>query len=78
MRVPDSWKALTPEIPIAELKPQEVRPVVCKFQWSADWKPAETARIELDFGAGQAHRPPPDSQPVRDPPGRKDHAATAG
>ena len=51
MRLPDSWQALTPEIPIAELKPQEVRPVVCKFQWSADWKPAEVARIELDFGA---------------------------
>jgi hypothetical protein len=51
MRLPDSWKALTPEIPIAELKPQEVRPVVCKFQWSADWKPREIAQIELDFGA---------------------------
>ena len=51
MHVPGSWKALTPEIPIAELKPQEVRPVVCKFQWSADWKPQETAQIELDFGA---------------------------
>jgi hypothetical protein len=51
MRLPDSWKALTPEIPIADLKPQEVRPVVCKFQWSADWKPRESAQIELDFGA---------------------------
>ena len=51
MRVPGSWKALTPEIPIAELKPQEVRSVICRFEWSADWKPQETARIELDFGA---------------------------
>lgn len=53
VRLPDSWKALTPEIPLAELKPQEVRPVVCKFQWSADWKPREIAEIELDFGAGR-------------------------
>lgn len=52
MQLPDSWKALTPEIQIAELKPQEVRPVVCKFRWSADWRPSEAARIELDFGAG--------------------------
>lgn len=51
MRVPGSWKALTPEIQIAELKPQEVRPVVCQFEWSADWKPQESAQIELDFGA---------------------------
>ena len=50
MHVPGSWKALTPEIPVAELKPQEVRPIVCRFVWSAEWKPAETATIELDFG----------------------------
>jgi hypothetical protein len=50
MHLPGSWKALTSEIPIADLKPQEVRPVVCEFQWSADWKPQESAQIELDFG----------------------------
>ena len=51
MRLPDSWQALTPEIPVVALKSQEVRPVVCKFQWSADWNPRQTARVELDFGA---------------------------
>jgi hypothetical protein len=50
MRLPGSWKALTPEIPIAQLKPQEVRAVTCRFEWSAEWEPQETARIELDFG----------------------------
>jgi hypothetical protein len=53
MHLPGSWQALTPEIPIADLQPQEVRPLVCKFQWSADWKPQETAQIELDFGPGK-------------------------
>ena len=53
MHVPESWKAITPEIPIAELKPQEVRTVTCRFEWSADWKPQETAQIEVDFGAGK-------------------------
>ena len=74
MRVPDSWKALTPEIPIAELKPQEVRPVVCKFQWSADWKPHETARIELDFGADKRVTRPliPNQYAIHR--ARKDHA----
>jgi len=53
VHVPGSWKALAPRIPIAELRPQEVRPIVCPFEWSADWKPQETAQIELDFGAGK-------------------------
>jgi hypothetical protein len=51
MRLPGSWKALSPETRIADLKPQEVRPLVCRFNWSADWKPDETAQVELDFGA---------------------------
>jgi hypothetical protein len=51
MHLPGSWKALTPEIPIAGLQPQEVRPLLCKLEWSADWKPQETAQVELDFGA---------------------------
>ena len=50
MRLPGSWKALTPEIAIADLKPQEVRPITCQFEWSADWKPGETAQITVDFG----------------------------
>ena len=44
MHVPGSWKALMPEVPIAELKPQEVRSVVCPFEWNADWKPQERRR----------------------------------
>lgn len=51
LRLPSSWKALTPEIAIRDLKPQEVRPIVCEFEWSADWKPQETAQVVLDFGA---------------------------
>jgi hypothetical protein len=51
MLVPSSWKALTPEISIADLKPQETRDIPCLFEWSADWKPRETAQITLDFGA---------------------------
>lgn len=50
LSLPASWKALTPEIAIANLKPQEIRPVPCRFEWSADWKPEETARLRLDFG----------------------------
>jgi len=58
MRLPGSWTALKSDIEIVELRPKEVRPVVCEFQWSADWKPQETAYIELDFGAGKrAARP---------------------
>jgi hypothetical protein len=53
MRLPQSWEALAPEISVAGLKPQEVRPVVCKFQWSADWKPREIAEVEIDFGEGK-------------------------
>ena len=49
--VPASWKALAPEIPIADLKPLETRGIPCPFEWSADWKPQETAQITLDFGA---------------------------
>ena len=49
--VPASWKAPTPEIAIADLKPQETRGIPCPFEWSADWKPEETAQITLDFGA---------------------------
>ena len=50
LRLPTSWKALTPEIAIADLKPQEVRPLTCQFEWSADWQPEEMAQICLDFG----------------------------
>ena len=53
MRLPESWKAPTPEFPIAEIKPQEVRSVVCPLEWSAAWKPQETAQVEWDFGASQ-------------------------
>jgi hypothetical protein len=51
VRVPASWKALAPEIPITDLKPQEIRSISCPFEWSADWKPQEMAQITLDFGA---------------------------
>jgi hypothetical protein len=53
MRLPRSWQALTPEIPIENLAAHEVRPLVCKFQWTADWKPQETAEIEVDCGPGK-------------------------
>jgi hypothetical protein len=52
MRLPGSWTALTPDIPIAALNPQETRSLICKFAWSAEWKPDESANIELDFGHG--------------------------
>ena len=51
LHVPASWKAITNEAPVAGLAPGEARPVTCEFAWSADWKPEETAEIELDFGA---------------------------
>ena len=50
VRVPTTWKALAPEIVIADLKPQETRAILCPFEWSADWKPEEMAQIILDFG----------------------------
>ena len=70
MHLPDSWKALTPEIAIPDLKPQEIRPIVCKFAWSADWKPQENAQVELDFGADKKISRA-DSQPICDPPGKE-------
>jgi hypothetical protein len=51
VRVPASWKALTPEVPVLDLKPQETRAIPCPLTWSADWKPGETAQVTLDFGA---------------------------
>ena len=78
MHVPGSWKALTPEIPIAELKPQEVRSVVCRFEWIADWKPQETAQIELDFGADKRRYAPADSQSVSPSTGPGTSRSTAG
>jgi hypothetical protein len=58
LRLPASWKALDPDIQILDLRPQEVRPIDCKFQWDADWNPQETAQIELSFGADKrAMRP---------------------
>jgi hypothetical protein len=53
MHVPQTWQAATPEIPIAGLKPQEVRAIACKFQWSPNWQPQETAQVVIDFGPGK-------------------------
>lgn len=55
MHLPASWKALTPEMPVA-LKPREVRELTCELTWSTDWKPGETARVELDAGGGRRIR----------------------
>ena len=58
LRLPASWKAITREIPIAGLEPGQTRPVVCEFEWTTDWRPGESATVELDCGAGgQFSRP---------------------
>ncbi|MCY3021020.1 MAG: hypothetical protein NTW87_18550 [Planctomycetota bacterium] len=43
LQLPASWKALTPEQKIEDLKPYEIREVKCSFEWNTDWKPDEKA-----------------------------------
>ena len=53
LHIPASWRAITPEISITGLAPGETRPVACEFEWGTDWKPGESATVELDLGAGR-------------------------
>ena len=50
MRLPAAWQALTPEIPVAALKPGEIRTLECRLKWNTAWKVGETASIVLDAG----------------------------
>ncbi len=53
LRVPASWKAAAPEVQVAGLKAGETREVKCNLEWSAAWKPDETAVAEFDAGGGR-------------------------
>jgi hypothetical protein len=52
LSVPQSWKAASPATEIKDLKPGQSRDVPFELEWATDWKPRESARVELDLGSG--------------------------
>ena len=52
IKTPESWKVTAPRIVVADLKPKEQREIKIDLTWSADWKPQESASVEMTPAAG--------------------------
>jgi hypothetical protein len=57
LRLPRSWKTETPQLPLRELKPSEVRELTCQVTWSTRWQPGEAAAVQLDARGQKVTRP---------------------
>ncbi len=57
-KLPSTWSAATPEIKLDALKPDEVREVHAKVQWTADWKEGESAAVTYKSTNGRSVQQP--------------------
>jgi hypothetical protein len=58
IRTPESWSTKTPTITVADLKPNQQREIKFDLRWSANWKPEESASVEMSAGGGRPVRLP--------------------
>ena len=57
-KLPSSWSTATPELKVVSLKPRDVRDVQSTVNWSADWKPGESAIVEYTSEDGRSVQQP--------------------
>lgn len=57
IKAPGAWSVANPTISVTELKPKEQRDIKVDLTWTPDWKPGESATVELEAGGKSVIEP---------------------